>query len=341
MAPPLHARAGSGGTSIPARPRLRRLREDPGGQGRLLPAVLAAGPLPVPARRRPAPGRGVGPGRTAGACPGTSCSSTGCSSAARTARSASTTAAARRVKPPPAPAGRPGLPLGPAQAVRGAPGLHPVRRGHGRRPRQPVAGLGTLPGLAPRRGSRLAAGTAARRPPGADHRAVPAPARRHRPVLRGHPAAAGPGHQRRADRRGAPGDGRCWTTTGAPSFEDWLERKLDGLAPGIRADAEAWLRTLRDGGPRSRPRDIATVWNHMNYVRPVLLAWSSQLRPPARGHPRRRPRRPRGSCTAPAAPTSWSRCGRCSRSARSGRRSSAARSRASGSASAPGDSSSR
>src|ERR1017187_2372366 len=61
-----------------------------------------------------------------------------------------------------------------------------------------------------------------------------------------------------------------------PSFDDWLERKLDGLAPGIRADAEVWLRAPREGGPRSRPRDIATAWNHMHYVRPVLLAWSSQ-----------------------------------------------------------------
>jgi hypothetical protein len=61
-----------------------------------------------------------------------------------------------------------------------------------------------------------------------------------------------------------------------PSFETWLERKLDGLTPGIRADAEAWLRTLRDGGPRSRPRDIASAWNHMLYLRPVLLAWSGR-----------------------------------------------------------------
>jgi integrase len=60
-----------------------------------------------------------------------------------------------------------------------------------------------------------------------------------------------------------------------PSFEGWLERKLDGMAPGIRSDAEAWLRTLRDGGPRSRPRDIASAWNHMLYLRPALLAWSS------------------------------------------------------------------
>jgi hypothetical protein len=61
-----------------------------------------------------------------------------------------------------------------------------------------------------------------------------------------------------------------------PSFEDWLEHKLDGLAPGIRGDAEAWLRTLRDGGPRSRPRDAATVRNHMYYVRPALLDWSGR-----------------------------------------------------------------
>ncbi len=61
-----------------------------------------------------------------------------------------------------------------------------------------------------------------------------------------------------------------------PAFEGWLERKLDGLAPGIRADAEAWLRTLHDGGPRSRPRDIASAWNHMLYLRPALLGWSGR-----------------------------------------------------------------
>ncbi len=43
-----------------------------------------------------------------------------------------------------------------------------------------------------------------------------------------------------------------------PAFESWLERKLVDLAPGIRRDAEDWLRTLRDGGPRSRPRSQAS-----------------------------------------------------------------------------------
>jgi hypothetical protein len=61
-----------------------------------------------------------------------------------------------------------------------------------------------------------------------------------------------------------------------PSFENWLERKLDGLAPGIRDAAEAWLRTMHDGGPRSRARDIASVQNYMNHVRPILLNWSAR-----------------------------------------------------------------
>jgi len=61
-----------------------------------------------------------------------------------------------------------------------------------------------------------------------------------------------------------------------PSFESWLDRKLDGPAHGIRTDVEAWLRTMRDGGPRSRPRNIASAWNHMNQLRPVLLGWSGR-----------------------------------------------------------------
>jgi hypothetical protein len=39
-----------------------------------------------------------------------------------------------------------------------------------------------------------------------------------------------------------------------PSFENWLERNLGDLAPGIRPDVEAWLRVLHDGAPRVKPR---------------------------------------------------------------------------------------
>ncbi|MDZ4249904.1 MAG: hypothetical protein U0990_07420 [Candidatus Nanopelagicales bacterium] len=61
-----------------------------------------------------------------------------------------------------------------------------------------------------------------------------------------------------------------------PSFEVWLDRKLDGLAPGIRDAVEIWLRTMRDGGPRSKPADIASVWNRMNNLRPALMDWSGR-----------------------------------------------------------------
>jgi hypothetical protein len=54
-----------------------------------------------------------------------------------------------------------------------------------------------------------------------------------------------------------------------PSFESWLERKLEGLAEGIGQEAESWLRTLHDGGPRSRVPSSRTVWCHMNNVRPA------------------------------------------------------------------------
>jgi hypothetical protein len=61
-----------------------------------------------------------------------------------------------------------------------------------------------------------------------------------------------------------------------PAFEDWLRRKLDGMAPGIRREAEDWARALRDGGPRARPRAANTVWAYLNDARPVLLGWSDR-----------------------------------------------------------------
>jgi integrase len=60
------------------------------------------------------------------------------------------------------------------------------------------------------------------------------------------------------------------------SFENWLGRKLDGLTDGIRQPTEVWLRAMREGGPRTKPRGPATVWTHMGYVRPTLLDWSGR-----------------------------------------------------------------
>ena len=61
-----------------------------------------------------------------------------------------------------------------------------------------------------------------------------------------------------------------------PAFETWLERSLAGLAPGIRADVEHWLRTLRHGGPRSRRRSPETTWNYLHAAAPALAAWSGR-----------------------------------------------------------------
>ncbi|MFJ7496859.1 hypothetical protein ACIQZB_38070 [Streptomyces sp. NPDC097727] len=44
-----------------------------------------------------------------------------------------------------------------------------------------------------------------------------------------------------------------------PCFERWLAEHLEGIAPGIAAEAERWTRVLREGGPRSLPRQQATT----------------------------------------------------------------------------------
>jgi integrase len=61
-----------------------------------------------------------------------------------------------------------------------------------------------------------------------------------------------------------------------PAFDAWLDRKLDGVTGGIRHDAGRWLRTLKDGGARSRPRSIATVHSHLGKALPALLDWSAR-----------------------------------------------------------------
>ena len=202
------------------------------------------------------------------------------------------------------PGGRP--PLGPAQAVRGiAARLHPVRRAtlHADPATRGWPAHSTSPARAAEaRGWQR--GLRHRRPPGADHRAVPATSHgdtvRYSEIIPLQQArASAPGEPPRCSRRWA-----CWTMTGALSFEDWLERKLDGLAPGIRADTEAWLRTMRDGGPRSRPRAIATAGTTCPHPAGAAGMVVS-VRPPARGHPRRRPAVLGRAARIPPRPTPW------------------------------------
>ena len=82
------------------------------------------------------------------------------------------------------------------------------------------------------------------------------------------------------------------------SFEDWLERKLDGLAPGIRADTEVAADHARRRPPQQAPRHLLRLEPHA--LHPAGAAGMViSVRPPARGHPRRRPRRARGDARIP------------------------------------------
>ena len=77
-------------------------------------------------------------------------------------------------------------------------------------------------------------------------------------------------------------------------FAGWLDAKLAGLAAGLASEARRWALTLHDGGPRTpatRPRHRPGLPARRPASAAVLVG---PLRPPARGHPRRRPRLYRG-----------------------------------------------
>lgn len=61
-----------------------------------------------------------------------------------------------------------------------------------------------------------------------------------------------------------------------PPLEFWLPTRLPDAADAIRRDTLAWARFLRDGGPRSRPRDPSTVRSYLMAVEKPLELWSSR-----------------------------------------------------------------
>ena len=67
-----------------------------------------------------------------------------------------------------------------------------------------------------------------------------------------------------------------YTDNRRPALEDWLERKLAALPPGIRRDVTAWARDLRDGTARSRARSPRTVNQYIASALPALAAWSER-----------------------------------------------------------------
>ena len=58
------------------------------------------------------------------------------------------------------------------------------------------------------------------------------------------------------------------------TFDAWLNRRPHELTPGIRRDVDSWLRTLHDGGPRTRARANSTVYTYLNETYPALSDWS-------------------------------------------------------------------
>lgn len=61
-----------------------------------------------------------------------------------------------------------------------------------------------------------------------------------------------------------------------PPLERWLQTRLANTADALRRDTLAWARLLRDGGPRSRPRDPATVRVYVTALQPPLELWSQR-----------------------------------------------------------------
>lgn len=61
-----------------------------------------------------------------------------------------------------------------------------------------------------------------------------------------------------------------------PALEDWLERTLAALPPGIRRDVTAWARALRDGTARCRACSPRTVNHYVASALPALPAWSER-----------------------------------------------------------------
>lgn len=57
---------------------------------------------------------------------------------------------------------------------------------------------------------------------------------------------------------------------------DWLNRRINHLAPGIGVDVRAWTDELRHGSRRARPRNQTTVRTYLMAAHPVLLSWSTR-----------------------------------------------------------------
>ena len=60
------------------------------------------------------------------------------------------------------------------------------------------------------------------------------------------------------------------------AFSTWLAGQLDGLAPGIAAEAGRWASAARDGTPRRPALHEKSVRTYVASVRPALADWSAR-----------------------------------------------------------------
>lgn len=256
-----------------------------GRQGRLLPAVLAAGRGRVESGRRPAPRSDIRARRasrrdarlppavlrpdetpSAPPRPGGTARAPG-----QHAPAAGGTARRRR----------------PAHAVPGPPRPGPGVPGRLRR-RQPLAGLGTAHRRKARRVPRLDKPGPHRHPPGPGNQPGLLRRGRHDPPLGDLPAAAGALHRHRARRRGPHRDGHLRRRPAASP--GGLARTQAGLAASRRRPrrdrmgAGAARRDQPLGSPQSAHGEPV---RRQPPARPGLMVTAS--RSPARGHPRRCP----------------------------------------------------
>ncbi len=56
----------------------------------------------------------------------------------------------------------------------------------------------------------------------------------------------------------------------------WITARLADVHPAIRAETDAWISSLRHGGPRRRPRAEATIRQKIDYIAPFLLDISTR-----------------------------------------------------------------
>ncbi len=51
----------------------------------------------------------------------------------------------------------------------------------------------------------------------------------------------------------------------------WIDKRLAGVAPVIRTEAQTWIDVLRNGGQRRLPRKVTTIRQKIDYIGPFLI----------------------------------------------------------------------